>query len=135
MTKSSLNNDAGSMIIELIFVLVGAIMPILLAATSLAQVLEARSRLELITREASRSFALAKTNQAGFSLVDQLQQRQILATSVKLELTCEASCVAGSNYQVTGTVKHQVLAIPYLPDITLNLNSTVVAQLDRYLER
>lgn len=135
MTKSPLNNDAGSMLIELVFVLVAAIMPVLLAATSLAQVLEARSRLELLTREASRSFALAKTNQAGLALLGRLQQQQILAAPVKLELSCEAGCVAGSNYQITGTTKHQVFDIPYLSDITLNLNTKVVAKLDRYLER
>lgn len=135
MTKSPLNNDAGSMLIELVFVLVAAIMPVLLAATSLAQVLEARSRLELLTREASRSFALAKTNQAGLALLGRLQQQQILAAPVKLELSCEAGCVAGSNYQITGTTKHQVFDIPYLSDITLNLNTKVMAKLDRYLER
>lgn len=135
MTKSPLKNDAGSMLIELVFVLVAAIMPVLLAATSLAQVLEARSRLELLTREASRSFALAKTNQAGLALLGRLQQQQILAAPVKLELSCEAGCVAGSNYQITGTTKHQVFDIPYLSDITLNLNTKVMAKLDRYLER
>lgn len=135
MTKSPLKNDAGSMLIELVFVLVAAIMPVLLAATSLAQVLEARSRLELLTREASRSFALAKTNQAGLALLGRLQQQQILASPVKLELSCEAGCVAGSNYQITGTTKHQVFDIPYLSDITLNLNTKVMAKLDRYLER
>ncbi len=135
MTKSPLNNDAGSMLIELVFVLVAAIMPVLLAATSLAQVLEARSRLELLTREASRSFALAKTNQAGLALLGRLQQQPILAAPVKLELSCEAGCVAGSNYQITGTTKHQVFDIPYLSDITLNLNTKVMAKLDRYLER
>lgn len=135
MTKSLLNNDAGSMLIELVFVLTAAVMPVLLTATSLAQVLEARSRLELLTREASRSFALAKTNQAGLTLLSQLQQQQILAAPVKLELTCEAGCVAGSNYQITGIVKHQVFAIPFLPDLTINLNTKVIAKLDRYLER
>ncbi len=135
MNKSQLLNDSGSMLIEFVFILVAAVMPVLLAATSLAQVLEAQSRLELLTREASRSFALAATNQAGQAILAELQQQPILDTPVKLKLNCSANCIAGSSFQITGSFRYQVFAIPFLPGIELDLTTTVLAKLDKYLER
>ena len=135
MIKLIARSQSGAMLIELVLILVGAVMPVLVAATSLAQVLEAQSRLDLITREASRGYALAANHQQGMAQMLVLQQQPVLNSPISLTLTCASTCEAGDSYQVSGLVRLELFSVPFLSDITISLSSKVKASLDKYLER
>ncbi len=135
MIKLIARSQSGAMLIELVLILVGAVMPVLLAATSLAQVLEAQSRLDLITREASRGYALAADHQQGVTQVMALQQQRVLNSPISLTLTCASTCEAGDSYQVSGLMRLELFSVPLLSNITISLSSIVKANLDKYLER
>lgn len=136
MNLIPIKSQSGSMLVESVLMLVGIVMPILITVISLAQVLEAQGRLDLITKEASRTFSLANSNQAGFQALAQLNsQRKIFGLPVDLEISCFQGCIAGSAYQVSGKYVTDVFSLPLLPDLRITLSSSVTSTIDKYIER
>lgn len=132
----NLNDQTGSILTESTLILAGVVLPILIAATSINNLLEDQNRLELTTREASRSFILASSNQSGINAISAVEQRNFQVNfPVKLTLTCFDGCDSGTKFQITGALRSEILDIPLLPDLVLNLNSKLVATIDRFVER
>lgn len=135
MTKI-LRDQNGSILTETTLILAGIVLPILMAATSINNLLENQNRLELITREASRSFSLSQNNQTGIDAINDLQQRNLQANfPVKIKLICFNGCESGTKFEITGSLNSTILELPLLPDLVLSLNSQLVATIDRFVER
>lgn len=128
---------SGAALVEAVLVLAGVIMPILLAATSLAEVLDARAKLQLAARNASRSFVLADSNTAGFLAVEQLVQSQqnLFNAPLQIFINCKSNCAAGDVVQASAKVKVTLISVPYMPDLSINLAADITTILDRYIER
>lgn len=122
--------------VEAIMLIVGVILPILLTTTAIINILSQQSSLSLLTRQATRSFVLANDNQTGLARLSELATKQTrFDNPVDLKLSCLAQCMPGTHFEVSGKVKSNLIAIPFLPDLEITLRSKAVAILDRFVQR
>lgn len=137
MINRFLRSTNGSVLVETVLVLTGVIMPILLAATSLAEVLDARAKLHLVARNAARSFVLADSNSAGYLAVEQLTEthQNLFNTPLQIVINCQSNCAAGSEVKTRAKVRLTLISIPFMPDLNLNLAADITTILDKYIER
>ena len=134
--KEYLRNSNGLIMVEAIMLIVGAILPILLATTVITNVLSQQNSLALLTRQATRIFALASNNQDGFIKVTNLAIEQTnFDNPVQLRLSCMAQCLPGTSFEVSGKVVTKIIEVPFLPDLEITLQSKAIALLDRFVER
>jgi hypothetical protein len=137
MTMRIIINQRGSMLVETILVLAAGVLPVMLAGTSLAQILDTNSKLQLVARQASRSFVLAGSNAAGLSAVETLRinQQILFALPLSVKTVCIPSCIAGGEIVATAAVELKLISVPLLPDFNLKLDRKVIATIDKYVER
>jgi hypothetical protein len=131
-----LKGEEGLILTEAVLILIGIILPILFAATTLTNLLNQQNELELLNRQATRLFALAPSNAIGMASVDQLIAEQIeFEEPVIMKVTCSEQCLPGTTYQINSQVKVKIIAIPFIPDLTITLASKSVSLLDRFVSR
>lgn len=129
-------DSRGSVLIETVFVLTGALLPILLVATGLASVMDSQNRLELINREAGRMFMLAASNSGGVAELALLESRHRAAGfPIQLQLRCFQDCAAGTRFELTASQMTTIFDLPFLPDLDLKLRTSLTATIDRFVER
>jgi hypothetical protein len=137
MKLRTIRNQQGSMLVETVLILAGGVLPVMLAATSLAQVLDVNSKLQLVARQGSRSFVLASSNAAGLSAIEAIKvnQQVLFELPLSVKTVCTPSCIAGGEVETTAEVELKLISVPLLPDLKLKLNRKVVATIDKYVER
>jgi hypothetical protein len=130
-------NQNGSILIETVLILAAGVLPVMLAATSLAQVLDANSKLQLVARQASRSFVLANSNTAGLSAIESIRinQQVLFELPLNVKTVCRPSCIAGAEVETTAEVELKLISVSLLPELKLKLNRKVTAIIDKYVER
>lgn len=134
--KDYVVNSRGSVLIETVFVITGALLPILLVATGLASVMDSQNRLELINREAGRMFMLAASNSGGATELALLESRHRAAGfPIQLQLRCLQDCAAGTRFELIASQVTTVFDLPFIPDLDLTLRTSLTATIDRYVER
>lgn len=132
-----IRDRSGSILIESILILVAIVTPVLFAATAIAELLDARAKLESTSWRAARSFNIAPTNSAGFTAITKLEndQQQFFSNPLKITVICNPKCESGELIEVKASTKVTISRIPLLADLNLNWQSTRKMLLDRYLER
>jgi hypothetical protein len=130
--------DKGNILLEVILVVAGVIMPVLMGATTLFEILQIQSELDIATSRASRTFVLAESNQEGMNEVKEIMQQFNYNTSKKSQFEIKCSpreCVPGSNVRIVAQVKVSLIDLPGMPMGQLEVISSSSSTIDAFRVR